>query len=214
VPFATLLQILEAMPADRWDTPGIRQPAFAKLRVAVLLHTGMPPSELMKLQRHHFDREAALLAMPWRDKGEGRPAYRLALSPDAIAALVAFDVAKAWGPFAVEMVSRSFKRAARRVLGRKTQVRLYDLRHSFGAEAYRRTRDLATVGRLLGHVEGSVVTAQYARGAHLEVDRAAVAAISAARQASVAARHSAVDSLPATLTASRKPRRIKKIAAV
>jgi len=213
VPFATLQLILAAMPNDRIDGAGIRQPSLAKLRVAVLMYTGMPPSELMKLQRHHFDREMAQLKMPWREKGQGRPAYTLPLSRAAVAALIALDVAQGWGAFPTEMVGRSFKRAARRVLGDDTTVKLYDLRHSFGAEAYRQTRDLATVGRLLGHVEGSKVTAQYARGAHAEVDRAAVDAMEVARAAAKPAEFLArpIPPLPAKTCPPRKLLKMRKI---
>src|SRR4029450_10257502 len=112
----------------------------------------------------HFNRDEGALRMPWRDKGQGRPGYKLQLSEDALAAVVALDAAGGWGPFAVERLSTSFKRAARRVLGFNTPVRLYDLRHSFGTDLYRRTGDLATVARLMGHAAGSEITAQYARG--------------------------------------------------
>lgn len=63
------------------------------------------------------------------------------------------------------------------------RIRLYDLRHSFGAELYRRTGDLATVARFLGHADGSTVTARYALGANAQVDQAAVQAFNAARSA-------------------------------
>jgi len=181
VPFATLERILAAMPAERRIANGIRQPSFGRLRAAVILHTGIPPAELMKLGAHHFDRVAAIVKMPWRDKGGGTPAHTRQLSPEGVAAFVALDAAGAWGPFAAERLSTSFKRAARRVCGPDTPIRLYDLRHSLGADTYRTTHDLATVGRLLGHVEGSIVTQRYAMGAHADVDRAALAKLTAAR---------------------------------
>lgn len=183
VPFATLITILNAMPDHVFPKPGIRRPSLSKLRVAVILHTGIAPRELMKLRRQHFDRDAGRVRMPWRDKGAGAPAHVRELSASGVAAFVALDVANGWGSFAGEALSKSFKRAARAVLGPETPVRLYDQRHSFGTDTYKRTGDLATVGRLLGHAEGSIVTAQYARGAHADVDRAAVAAVDAGRLA-------------------------------
>ena len=45
--------------------------------------------------------------------------------------------------------------------------------------------DLATVGRLLSHAEGSIVTHRYAMGANQDVDRAALAAVAAARAGQV-----------------------------
>jgi len=178
----TIERIIAAMPADRYISRGIHQPALAKLRVAVIAYTGIPPAELMKLRAQDFDRPAAIVRMPWRDKGGGTPAHRRELSALGVAAFVALDAAHGWGPFAVERLSASFKRAARRVLGPSTAIRLYDLRHSLGADLYRSTRDLATVGRLLGHAPGSVVTSRYAMGAHADVDRAALAAVTAAWQ--------------------------------
>lgn len=183
VPFATLEKIVAAMPDHRYITPGIRRPSFAKLRATVILHTGIPPAQLMKLERHMFLRETAQMRMPWRDKGGGTPPFVLELSPAGVAAFVALDAAQAWGPFPEEALTHSFKRAARRVCGPATRIRLYDQRHSLGADLYRRTRDLATVGRLLGHVPGSTVTARYAMGAHAEVDRAAIDGVAAARAA-------------------------------
>jgi hypothetical protein len=50
------------------------------------------------------------------------------------------------------------------------------LRHSFLSQVYRVTKDLATVGRLGLHAEGSVTPARYAKGANAEVDLAAVEA--------------------------------------
>jgi len=216
VDFATLQRIIDTMPRERSTRPGLREPSLARLRARVLLHTGMPPGELLKLRPQHFDREAARLRMPWRDKGQGTPAYVLPLSAEAVAALVALDAANGWGAFAVGRLSLAFRRAARRVLGKATTVRLYDLRHSLGADLYRRTRDLATVGRLLGHVEGSVVTAQYARGAHTAVDAAAIAAVSADRAAQVAqlARVAPSTKLPRKLPRRRKRRVIKHLRVV
>ena len=40
---------------------------------AVIQATGIPPAELMKLRHPHFDREQAIVRMPWRDKGAGTP---------------------------------------------------------------------------------------------------------------------------------------------
>jgi integrase len=215
VDYPTLARIVDAMPDERFVKRGIRRPSVAKLAVRALWHTGMPPAELMKLRRSHFEPHATRMRMPWRDKGEGTPPYGLPLSADAVAAFVAIDAAAAWGSFPPEeTISRSFKRAARRICGPHTAIRLYDLRHSLGADIYRRTGDLPTVGRLLGHVEGSVVTAQYALGAHAEVDQAAILTVSAARAASLQQTDSKPDSLPANLPAAvtrRKKGRLRRV---
>jgi integrase len=179
--YHTIERILAAMPDDRWLMPGIRQPSLSRLRAAVIVHTGIPPQELRKLRAHHFDLDAGTIDLPWRAKGAGVEPHRRELTPAGVAAFVALDAAGGWGTFGRNALTRAFKRAARAVLGADTRVRLYDMRHSLGAEIYRVTGDTATVGRLLGHVEGSVETLRYSKGAHVEVDRAALAAVTAAR---------------------------------
>jgi integrase len=186
VSYTTLEQILAVMPDDRQPMPGIRQPAAAKLAVAVLMATGVRGVDLARVRRHDVNLDAATVQMPRSGKGKGAKNWTLRLTPEALKAWRAFDAANLYGAFSPAAVSRSFKRAARRVLGRDTQVHLYSLRHSVGADLYRTTGDLATVGRLLGHTPGSPVTEQYARGAHEDVDLAALAAFSARRAAVVA----------------------------
>ena len=181
IDFHTIEKILAAMPAERYTAKGIRKPSLAKLRATVIAHTGIPPGELMKLKPHDFDRHAGIVRMPWRNKGAGTPAHTRELSPAGVAAFVALDAGHGWGRFPVEALGRSFKRAAKAILGPSTAFRLYNLRHSLGADVYRTTRDLATVGRLLGHAEGSAITSRYAMGAHAEVDRAALEALTAYR---------------------------------
>ena len=189
VPFATLTAIVDTMPATKRIAKGIDRPSLAKLRAAVILATGIPPGELLKLKPHHVDLAGATVRMPWRDKGEGTPAHTRELSPEgvtAFAALLAADgMAGPFGKHAAANLSRCVKRAVRRVQGPQAATSTYWMRHSLGTELYRHRGDLATVGRLLGHVEGSPVTARYALGAHAHVDRAALAAVSAARAAAV-----------------------------
>jgi integrase len=209
IAYETIEKILAEMPAERFLAKGIKAPSLARLRAAVIAYTGLPPAELMKLKAHHFDREQAILHTPWREKGAGTPAHIRELTADGVAALVALDAAHGWGPFAEERLAASFKRAARRVCGADTRIRLYDLRHSFGADLYRVTGDLATVGRMLGHVPGSIVTHRYAMGAHAEVDRAAAAALQAARDA--ARTRAAAGASPTPPMAAPKPPRLIKV---
>jgi integrase len=208
IPYETIEKILTEMPADYFLAKGIKGPSLAKLRARVIAYTGIPPAELMKLKPHHFDREQAILHTPWREKGAGTPAHIRELTAAGVAAFIALDSANGWGPFAEERLSTSFKRAARRVCGADTRIRLYDLRHSFGAELYRTTRDLATVQRMLGHVDGSIVTSRYSMGAHADVDRAAAAALDAVWEA---ARAKAAAAPPAPTPARAvAPRLVKK----
>lgn len=184
VDYLTIARILAAMPSAQSTKPGAgRKLSFAKLRAAVIAYTGMPPATLLKIQPADLDFTAGTFRSPPRTKGQGARARVLPLTAEGLDAFRAFHAAGAYGPFAVEALGHSFKRAARAVCGPDTRIRLYDLRHSFGAELYRRTGDLATVGRFLGHVAGSTVTARYALGANAHVDRAAADAFDAARAA-------------------------------
>lgn len=214
VPFALLNQIVDAMGDDRRMGKGIRQPAVGKLVARVLIAVGMRPEDLRRVRRTDVDFEAGTVRWPASDKGTGRAAVTLPLTAEGIAAFRAFDAAKVWGAFKPQVVSHSFKRAARRVDGKDTPIHLYSLRHGVGADVYRATGDLATVGRLLGHKPGSRCTAQYAQGANAEVDRAAVAKLTAARSAAVAAAASVQNpstELHGKLRAPRKSRVLKHI---
>lgn len=209
VPFPTLLRIVAAMPDARFVTKGVRQPSAAKLVAAVLLHTGWRGVDLLAVRRSHVRWQTASVQMPGSEKGEGAPPWTSQVTADGLTALRAFDAANLYGAFNLEAVGHSFKRAARRVDGPDTSIHLYSLRHSVGADVHRETRDLATVGRLLGHVPGSRATAQYALGANADVDRAAVAALGAAR--SVVSGPPAAKSLPVKLPASTKARRLNTL---
>lgn len=197
--YRTIATIIAAMPAQRSVKPGAEpKPALGKLRVAVLAFTGMPPGMLRKLQPAHVHLAAKTYRQIGRLKGQGTAARDVPLTADGVRALRAFQKANAYGTFAIEALNRSFQRAAT-CAGVTVPIRLYDLRHSFGRELYRLTRDLATVARFLGHAPGSPVTARYAMGANDDVDTAAIAAFNAARMAE---RKS-----PSKLSERKKPRR-------
>lgn len=169
---------IAAMPTYRSTKPGApRELSLAPLRARVLLHTGLPPHLLMAVRPEHLDFDAATLYVAGRDKGEGVEERLLPLNPDALSAWRAFHAAGAYGPFSVSSLGRSLKAGFKRS-GYLRQLRLYDVRHSFLTFVYRVTRDLATVGRLGMHAEGSTSAARYALGANQEVDEAAVAAMS------------------------------------
>jgi integrase len=184
VDYPTIARILDAMPTARSSAPGtVRKLSLAKLRATVIAYTGIPPASLLKMVRADLDLPGATFRSPARAKGQGARARILPLTADGLAAFRAFAAADAFGWFSVGALSHSFKRAVRSVPTAPPAMRLYDLRHSFGAELYRRTGDLATVARFLGHTPGSTVTARYALGANAQVDRAAADAFNAARAA-------------------------------
>jgi len=182
--YGAVERAIAAMP-DHRDTkkglpPRVNQ---AKIRARVIAYSGIPPGLVKTIQRHDLQLAAGTVRIVPRSKGGGVEARTLPLTPEAIAAFTDFDRHDCYGPFATESVNRAFKRGcARAGLDPKT-VHLYDLRHSFLAQVYRVTRDLATVGRLGLHAEGSPITARYAKGANQVVDVAAAAAFSIALEA-------------------------------
>lgn len=206
VPFATLAAIVAAMPDWRYPKPGIRVPAAAKIVAGVIVAVGIRPADLLKIRRPDIQWDAAMLRWPSSDKGKGIAARTRPLTPEGLAALRAFDAATLYGAFDPAAVSHSFKRAARKIDGPATTIHLYAGRHSVGADLYRATRDLATVGRMLGHAPGSRATAQYAQGANADVDRAAAEALSAARAVQPDAKRS-----PAQLPARKKRRQVSRL---
>lgn len=176
--YATIARIIAAMPTYRDTKKGTAKAiSFAKLRVDVIAHTGIPPGMLGTVGRRDLQLAKArpTVRMQERNKGGGVEARTLELTPGGVAAFQRFAAADAFGPFAEQSLNRSFQKAAARVgvIG----LSVYDLRHSFGALVYSVTRDLATVARFLGHAEGSKMTLRYAAAAFQEVDRAAAASI-------------------------------------
>jgi integrase len=186
--YATLARVFAAMPDYRDTKKGQpKKPNLAKVRASVIAYTGVAPGELMKVTRADVNIAAKTVRLPPRRKGKGAAARTLHLSAPALEAFRALIAADAFCTFAPGPVNVSFKRACRRV--DVTGLHLYDLRHSYGAELYRQTGDLPTVGRALGHAPGSKVTHRYTKAAHEAVDAAAAdkmgAAITAGRNLSL-----------------------------
>lgn len=182
IPFPKLAAIVAAMPDWHYPKKGHRERSIAKLVGQVIIDVGIRPADLLKVRRGDINEAASTLRWPASDKGKGTAARTIPLTPNGLAALLALAAAGGLGTFNRQSVSHSFKRAARRIDGDDTPIHLYTGRHTLGADLYRETRDLATVGRMLNHTPGSRATAQYAQGANADVDRAAVASLTAARQ--------------------------------
>jgi integrase len=179
--YPALERALAAMPDQRDTKKGLpRRVNKSKIRARVIAYTGIPPGLVKTIRPHDLQLAAATVRIVPRSKGGGVEARTLPLIPEALAAFTDFHPAQCYGPFATESLNRSFKRGCRRAGVDPKTVHLYDLRHSFLSQVYRVTRDLATVGRLGLHAEGSPVTARYAKGANREVDVAATVAFEAA----------------------------------
>jgi site-specific recombinase XerD len=206
--YLVLERAIAAMPDQRDTKKGLPPRVnLAKVVARVIAYTGIPPGLLNRVRPHDLVLVApGSVHVPARTKGAGVEARTLPLTPDGLAALQAFHAAHAYGRVP-QTVNRSFKRGCRRAGLDPKAVRLYDLRHSFLAQLYRVTRDLATVGRLGLHAEGSTITARYAKGANEEVDAAATAAFSAALAAQ---RQRALPAAPvARASPAQVPRRAK-----
>jgi integrase len=173
-------QVIDAMPDRLSAKPGVISPySLAKVRVRVMAYTGLPPSLIKTIMPSDIRWQEGTLRVRTRHKGRGVEARTIVLTAKGLEALRMFHATNAYGPFTTEALNRSFKRACRQV-GLDGTVHLYDLRHSFLTEAYRVTRDLATVARMGMHAPGSPITSRYTQGAHDDVDRAAARALDAA----------------------------------
>ncbi len=157
--------------------PGL---SLSKARARVLAWTGLPPSQVMQLLPVHFNRQAGTLVVQPRRKGKGVPGTTLPLLPKAIDALVHFFQIKAEGRFSTASFRKSWLAAQRALLTALRQqaadrgedpeaivmppIRPYDMRHSFGTEAYRRSQDILGVRQLMLHAE-TRTTERYIEGA-------------------------------------------------
>ena len=200
--YAVIARILAAMPPSVCASNGRPlRPSLAPLRAAVLAYTGMAPATLKRLTRASLVVDDGILVavrLGARLKGGGVEARTLTLTGPGRDALTAFDAANAYGYFATHSLNVIVQTAAASVGVPRGTFRLYDLRHSFGTELYRTTRDLSTVARFLQHARVSSVTERYALAANAEVDRAAAAAFLA-------------KSYPNKLPEKRKSRSVKQL---
>jgi hypothetical protein len=181
VPFQTLAQDRDAMPDVSYPKKGIRQPSIAKLVGRVIVAVGIRPRTCSRFAAADVNWQARRSAGRRARKGKASSARTVPLSRRPGGASTTFDAA-GLRRVQPEAVSHSFKRAARRIDGEDTRVHLYSGRHTLGADLYRETRDLATVGRMLNHAPGSRATAQYAQGRTPTWIAPPVAALSTARQ--------------------------------
>lgn len=205
--YVVLEQAIAAMPDHRSARPGtVTRRSLSKIRARVIAYTSIPPGLLKKIRPTDLQLTAGTVRIVPRNKGGGVEARTLPLTPEGLAAFRDFHAINAYGPFATESLNRSFKRGCKRIGLDPATVHLYDLRHSFGTELYRIKGDLATVARFMLHSEGSPITARYAKGANVDVDRAAAAAFGAARaeQQRLALKAQASGSRPAVPARQRK----------
>lgn len=198
LPYPLVVRILDAIPAARSHSH-LREtkitPVKTRVRLEVMAWTGMRPSQIGRLRPEHVNFEEGWYVSP-RSKKSGkrrrhpRPAIRKPLTADAAAALRGFFELQCEGTFSTSSARRLFTRAVadvERAIQKERNdptfrlpsgIRPYDLRHSFGTEMLRRTKNLETVAELLDQ-STTRMTKRYALGAVADVLRDAAIAFEA-----------------------------------
>lgn len=193
--FDVIQEILAHMPDRTRGRKGVKgsrdEDSKTKARIAVMMYTGLAPSQLMKLDEQlHVDYRTMTYLRPRRLKGRrgkrgrsrtGTVDRARPLLPQAAKALKHLFAIGAGGTFSTSSVHKSFKRgiaaanadrleAHRKARRRRkpelipTTLRPYDVKHTFGAEAYRASKDLRAVQELLG-LSSIELADRYARAA-------------------------------------------------
>ena len=153
IPMAQALAIVAQVP------PGTRTAA----RLLLMVTLGLRPVEIMRIKPATDWRRAERTLIVRTAKG-GR-ARTLPLTDEAIAALEQLDRLKGWGTFTSAPAARMFHTAvAKAGLSALEPLRPYDLRHAFGTEAYRLTKDIKATAEAMGHKNLSQ-TERYVAGA-------------------------------------------------
>jgi integrase len=147
------------------------RPGKTRARLMLILATGLPHKQIMRLTPADWDKAGKTLIARPRRKGRGAPARIVPLGDDGMAAMKVFNLEDAWGNFSPSAMHSAVHRACK-TLG-IPPFRPYDIRHLFGARVYRLTGDLTTVARLLGHADIRT-SARYAAAAFTELDRAVI----------------------------------------
>jgi integrase len=120
-------------------------------RALVLAHTGMRPSQLMRLDpdldvRPHLSADVPFVQM---SAGKGGRPYLLPLTGDGKTAFLLFLRVDAAGPFSTQSFYKSWMHACEDAA--VTRFNPYKLRHSFATMLRREGADIADVQALLGH---------------------------------------------------------------
>lgn len=118
-----------------------RQSSRMRACCRVMLWTGMRPAELQRAQPDDLGEHAIVVRT-----AKGGRVRVVPLTPQAIAAWKEFDVLECWGhvPTAAPM-NRWLKHVTQK------DIRVYDLRHSYGTALARQGTRLDVIGSLMGH---------------------------------------------------------------
>ena len=142
------LELIAAFPATKTG-------AFLR----VMAHTGLPPARITRLTPIQFNATAGTLFLEGRQKGAGTLSKTIPLTAAAVAALRDHFQ---WFPSGGGVAKNSWTVVFHRAVGRVNHARAkagrpplpatlrpYDLRHTYGTEAYRRTDDIRAIAETL-----------------------------------------------------------------
>lgn len=143
-----------------------------RARLRLMLWTGWPQAQIMRLKREHLDlmRERAFIV--GRRKGKGTKNVTIPLLPGAIVAAKAFIAADAFGTFSTSAMHSAFARAVERENESRARKGLaplegcypYTLRHTFGTEIAKRLTDERAIQELMLHAT-PLLTRRYTEAA-------------------------------------------------
>lgn len=186
-PMALLMRILRAMPRERSrPAKGVKgsrdQGNASRARLEVLIWTGMDPSQLSRMHPADVNLRERWYVTPARLKGARRartprPQIRKPMVKEAVPAFRRLLAMQLLGTtFGSSSLLKAWLRGLKRLEEAEQEKRedpafrlphidLKDLRHSFGTELLRRTKDLQFVGMMLDHAPGSPMTLRYSLAA-------------------------------------------------
>jgi integrase len=126
------------------------EPTRTAARLTLMCVLGLRPVEIMRIRPatdwHKADQQLIVRT------AKGGKARTLPLGDRAVAALELLDQLKGWGTFTSAPAARMFHDAVKAAkLTALEPLRPYDLRHTFGTELYRQTKDIKATGAAMGH---------------------------------------------------------------
>lgn len=163
--------IVAAMPDRSRAEKGKKRPTLSvtKIRLRCLAYCQIAPKQLAALTPADLNLAGHLLRLPRRMKGRGAKSIWVTLLPEAVAAFTDFDRHHLYGPFSQSSLRKSFKRAVKNAGVTVPGLRPYDLRHAYGALAFRALGgSLDGVGRLMQHT-AKATTERYILAAEAQV---------------------------------------------
>lgn len=142
IPMALAHRILDHVTGGR--------PSRTAARLTLVCVLGLRPVEIMRIKpTTDWHRKERTLAVRTAKGGKNRT---LPLNDRAVAALELLARLDAWGKFSSAPAARLFHQAVEAAgLQHLEPVRPYDLRHTFGTEAYRVTKDIKATAAAMGH---------------------------------------------------------------